>query len=370
MNMPDAPDHDLEKRLSARLLDVFIRSGLVLAMTMLCYKIFAPFLPLMLWALILAVTMYPIHRQIARRLGGRQGLAATLLILIGIVLIVAPTSVLLSSLGDSTFALINNVKQNTLQIPAPSPDVADWPIIGKKVHAYWSQVHNDLPATIQSMQPKIGELAKHSLDIVTGTGSKILQFLLSFIIAGVIMTYGESGAKAAQAIFERIIGIDRGQGFAKLSTATIRTVAAGVIGIACIQALFIGLALIIIGIPWAGLLALITLVLGIAQLPAFLVTLPVIGYIWYSGDHSTVAAISYTALLVVSGNVDNVLKPFMLGRGVDAPMPVILLGALGGMATTGILGMFVGATLLALGYQIFMWWVANNPESRPKESDQ
>jgi len=172
MNMPDAPDHDLEKRLSARLLDVFIRSGLVLAMTMLCYKIFAPFLPLMLWALILAVTMYPIHRQIARRLGGRQGLAATLLILIGIVLIVAPTSVLLSSLGDSTFALINNVKNNTLQIPAPSPDVADWPIIGKKVHAYWSQVHADLPATIQSMQPKIGELAKHSLDIVTGTGSK------------------------------------------------------------------------------------------------------------------------------------------------------------------------------------------------------
>ncbi len=370
MNTPDTPDNNLEKRLSARLLDVFIRSGLVLAMTMLCYKIFAPFLPLMLWALILAVTMYPIHRQIAGRLGGRQGLAATLLVLIGIVLIVAPTSVLLSSLGDSTFALINNVKHNTLQIPAPSPDVADWPIIGKKIHAYWSQVHSDLPAVIQSMQPKIGELAKHSLEIVTGTGSKILQFLFSFIIAGVIMAYGESGARAAQAIFERIIGTDRGKGFANLSTATIRTVAAGVIGIACIQALFIGLALIIIGIPWAGVLAMVTLVLGIAQLPAFLVTLPVIGYIWYSGDYSTAAAISYTVLLVVSGNADNVLKPFLLGRGVDAPMPVILLGALGGMATTGILGMFVGATLLALGYQIFMWWVANNPDSPPDTNEQ
>jgi hypothetical protein len=51
---------------------------------------------------------------------------------------------------------------------------------------------------------------------------------------------------------------------------------------------------------------------------------------------------------------DNVLKPLMLGRGVDAPMPIILIGALGGMAAAGILGMFVGATLLALGYQIFM----------------
>ena len=142
MNIPYTPDHDLEKRLSARLLDVFIRAGLVLAMTMLCYRIFAPFLPLMLWALILAVTMYPIHRQLARRLGGKQGLAATLLVLVSIVLIVAPTSVLISSLGDSTYELFNNVKNNTLQIPAPSPSVADWPIVGKKVHSYWSQVHD------------------------------------------------------------------------------------------------------------------------------------------------------------------------------------------------------------------------------------
>lgn len=364
MTMPGTPDTELEKRLSARLLDVFIRAGLVLAMTMLCYKIFAPFLPLMLWALILAVTMYPIHRQIARRLGGREGLAATLLVVVGVVLIVAPTSVLLSSLGDSTYELINRLMGNTLEIPAPSPSVADWPIVGRKIHRLWSQMHADLPSVIQSMQPKIGQLAKESLDIVAGTGGKILQFLLSFIIAGVVMAFGESGAMAAQAIFERIVGIERGKGFAHLSTATIRTVAAGVIGIACVQALLIGFALILAGIPFAGILSLVTLVLGIAQLPALLVTLPVIGYIWYGGDYGTGAAIGYTVLLLVSGTADNVLKPLLLGRGVEAPMPVILLGALGGMATTGILGMFLGATLLALGYQIFMWWVANNPDAQ------
>lgn len=368
MNTSYTPDHELEKRLSARLLDVFIRAGLILAMTLLCYKIFSPFLPLMLWALILAVTMYPLHRQIAKRVGGKQGLAATLLVFFGMVLIVVPSSMLFSSLGDSTYDLFNNVKNNTLQIPAPSPSVVDWPIIGKNVHSYWSQMHADLPAVVQSMQPKVGELAKQSLDIVAGTGSKILLFLFSFIIAGIIMAFGEPGTRAAQAIFERIVGAGRGKGFVALSTATIRTVAAGVIGIACIQALFFGFALIIAGIPWAGILSLISLILGIAQLPAFLVSLPVIGYIWYSGDYSTVAAISYTVLVVVSGTVDNVLKPLMLGRGVDAPMPVILLGALGGMATTGILGMFVGATLLALGYQIFMWWVANNPESPPEKT--
>ena len=144
----------------------------------------------------------------------------------------------------------------------------------------------------------------------------------------------------------------------KLATATIRAVAQGVIGVAFIQAIIVGLCLLVAGVPWAGVLAMIVLVLAIAQLPALIVTLPAIGYIWWLGDYGTVEAIVYTVLLFVSGMVDNVLKPLMLGRGVDAPMPVILLGALGGMATGGILGMFVGATLLALGYQLFTGWVA------------
>jgi predicted PurR-regulated permease PerM len=97
------------------------------------------------------------------------------------------------------------------------------------------------------------------------------------------------------------------------------------------------------------------------------VTLPVIGWIWASGQYNTGPAVAFTVLLFVGGMVDNVLKPLMLGRGVDAPMPVILVGALGGMATSGILGMFIGATGLALGYQIFMSWVHDNPErARPK----
>jgi len=110
-------------------------------------------------------------------------------------------------------------------------------------------------------------------------------------------------------------------------------------------------------------LAMIVLVLGIAQVPALIITLPAIAYIWWKGDYGTVEAVIYTVLLFVSGMADNVLKPLMLGRGVDAPMPVILIGALGGMAAAGILGMFVGATLLALGYRIFMGWVAARGEA-------
>jgi predicted PurR-regulated permease PerM len=363
MDAPNKSDLDLEKRLSARLMDVFVRAALVLALAALCYQVFSPFIALMAWALILAVTLYPLHQRLARRMRGKQGLAATLLVLCGVVLIVLPTSVLMGALGDSIHDLIGHVRDNTLQVPAPSPSVAEWPVVGAKVYGLWSKAHEDLPAVIQGLQPKIGDLAKTAVGIVAGIGGSILLFLFSFIIAGVIMAFGQSGAGSARSIFGRVVGIERGEQFAKLSTATIRAVASGVLGVALIQAIAIGLVLLIAGIPFAGALAAVVLVLAIAQLPALLVSLPVIVYIWMSGGHGTVMAVVYTVLLLVAGMLDNVLKPLMLGRGVDAPMPVILLGALGGMASSGILGMFVGATLLALGYQIFMAWVKANPDA-------
>ena len=370
MNAPYTPDLELERRLSGRLMDVFIRAGLVFAMAVLCYQIFSPFLALMVWALILAVTLYPAHQKLARKLGGKQGLAATLLVLIGLVLIGVPATVLMFELGDSVHSFVGSLRDHTLQIPAPAPSVAEWPIVGKKLFGFWSQAHADLPSVIQSLQPKLGELARSALAFVASTGVAMLLFLAAFIIAGIIMAFGESGARSTRAIFDRIVGTGRGEEFATLSTATIRAVALGVLGVAFIQAIVVGLFLIIAGVPFAGVLALIVLVLGIAQIPALLVTLPVIVYIWISGEYSTGAAVTHSVLLFVAGMLDNVLKPLLLGRGVDAPMVVVLLGALGGLATHGLLGMFVGATLLALGYQIFMWWVATNPDKVPVRKSQ
>lgn len=363
MNMHSQLDGELEQRLASRLMDVLIRAGLILAMVWLCYRVFSPFLTLMVWALILAVTLYPLHQFLAGKIGGRQGLAATLLVVVGLVSIVAPTAMLVSSLGDSVHQLVNDVQNNTLKIPAPRPGVADWPVVGKQIHDVWAKAHADLPALVQSLQPKIGDLAKTALGFVASIGGGLLQFLAAFIIAGIIMAFGQSGGRGSRAISARVAGSARGGELVRLSTATIRAVAQGVIGVAFIQAIIVGLALLVAGIPWAGALAAIMLVLGIAQLPALIVTLPAIIYLWSRGDYSNAAAITYTVMLLLSGMADNVLKPLMLGRGVDAPMPVILLGALGGMATGGILGMFVGATLLALGYQIFMGWVAANPDA-------
>lgn len=362
MTTPDKSDQELENRLASRFLDVLIRAGLILAMVMLCFQIFSPFLTLMAWAVILAINLYPLHRSLTAKLSGKQGLSATLIVGLSIVLLAGPTAVLMSSLGDSIQQLVSDVQSNSLQIPAPRPSVEEWPLVGKKIHGLWSKAHADLPALIQSMQPKIGDLAKGALGFVASIGGGLLQFVASLVIAGIMMAFGEGGARSMLAISERFVGTERGGEFTRLSTATIRAVAQGVIGVAFIQAVIVGMVLLLAGIPWAGVLALIVLVLGIAQVPAVLVTLPAIGYLWSGGDYSTVMAAVYTVALLVSGMADNVLKPLMLGRGVDAPMPVILLGALGGMAAAGILGMFVGATLLALGYQIFMGWVANSPE--------
>ncbi|HKA62151.1 MAG TPA: AI-2E family transporter [Methylomirabilota bacterium] len=362
MNVPWPPDDEFQKGISSRLLDVLIRAGLIAVLAVLCYIVFAPFLTLMVWAIILAVSLYPLHLSLARRMGGRQGLAATIVVFAGCVLIITPTALLLNSFGSSLHDLVGAVQQNTLEVPPPREGIRDWPIVGRKIYAVWSQAHSDLRGLVQSMQPKIGELARKALAIVASIGVGLLQFLASFIVAGILMAYGEAGARGSRAIFARIIGSNRGEAFARLSTATIRAVAQGVIGIAFVQAILVGVALLVAHVPWAGVLAAITLVLSIAQVPALIVTLPAIAYIWSSGDYGTGAAVAHTLTLLLAGMADNVLKPLVLGRGVDAPMPVILLGALGGMATAGILGMFVGATLLALGYQIFMGWVAANPD--------
>ena len=363
MPAPEQHDHDLDQRIASRVMDVFIRLGLVALLVLLCYRALSPFLTLLLWSLILAVALYPLNEAVARRIGGRHGLAATLIAILGLALIVAPSAVLMSSLGDSVHQFIRNVQTNALEIPAPRDAVATWPFVGPKLHAIWSQAHADLPALVQSLQPQLGDIAKAVLGFVGGIGVGLLQFLAAFIIAGIIMAFGEAGDRANLAIFQRVLGPARGAEFAKLSTATIRAVAQGVIGVAFIQAIIVGLCLLVAGIPWPGLLALIVLVLGIAQIPSLIVTLPAIAYLWWTGGHGNFEAIAYTVLLLVAGMSDNVLKPLMLGRGVKAPMVVILLGALGGMATAGILGMFVGATLLTLGYKIFMSWVTDNPDA-------
>ncbi|RJT23954.1 AI-2E family transporter [Buttiauxella izardii] len=350
-----------EKRLVARFLDMFIKFGLILALASFCFTVISPFMNMLLWALILAVTLYPLHQSFASRMGNKQGLAATVLVLLGVLLIVLPTIAMITSLGDSVSVLISKITHDSLVIPPPSDRVMVIPVVGEKIYVVWLKASTDLPALVKSYGPQIGEIMRHVLTILASMSGGIIGFVFSFIVAGVMMAYGAAGAVSATSIATRITDESRGPALTRLCTGTIRAVAMGVIGVAFIQALLAGIVMAIAGIPAVGVFFVLALILGIAQVPVILVTGPAIAIMWMTGDHGTAMNVVYTILLIVAGMADNVLKPMLLGRGVDVPMPVVLLGALGGMATNGILGMFIGATLLSIGYQIFMAWVNQGP---------
>ena len=350
-------DSVLQKILSKDFPDALIRIGLIIFLIIMCVRVFAPFTNLMLWGGILAITLYPLHQRLAGWLGGRQTCAAVLLVLASLLLLGGPTVMLGGSFAGYIHDAYKAFDSDSITITQPSPAVADWPIVGKQVYSLWNDAATNLPELLEKNHAQLNTLSKKVFAAAASTAGSVLLFLAALLVAGIIMVYGDSGGEAMQRIFNRMVGSDRGPGLQKLTVATVRSVATGVIGVAFIQALLLGLGFLVAGIPAAGVLAVIVMLFGIMQLPASIVTLPAIAYLWWLGDASMMSNILYTAYFLVAGMVDNILKPLLLGRGVDVPMPVILLGALGGMATGGILGMFIGAVLLSIGYQVFMGWV-------------
>jgi predicted PurR-regulated permease PerM len=363
------PTPTAEKLLSRGLLDVLIRAGLIAVLVIFCYRVFRPFLDLMLWSLILAVTLYPLHLKIRGKLGNNEGRSATLIALIAISVLMVPVYLLGSSLAESVENALAVVKSGNVHIRPPAESVADWPLLGKPLYTFWLQASTDLTGVAQKFTPQIKELVLSVLDKLAGLGMGLLVFIVALMIAGIFMAYGEGGSRSAVEIATRLSGPDKGPQITQLCTATIRAVAQGVVGIAFIQMLLIGVAFVLKGIPGAGLLALAVLLLGIMQLPATLITIPVIAFVFTTEGAST-ATIVFAIYVFVAGLADNVLKPLLLGRGVDVPMPVVLIGALGGMVTNGVIGLFIGPVVLAVGYQLFWQWVRDRPTDGGPDSQQ
>lgn len=350
----------LKKTLSEDLMQLIVRVGIIVLLVVLCARVFAPFASVMLWALILAVTLYPLNKKAGAFFGGRPGRGAASIVITGILFIGIPSAMLGSSFAEQMHGLYTAIGNDEFEIKQPEASVAQWPLIGKKVHTAWSSAADDLPAYVQEIRPQLQNVSKYLLSLAASTAGAVGLFIGALLIAGIMMAYGESGSESMKRIISRISGKERGESIHALSTATVRSVAMGVIGVALIQALILGVGFLIAGVPGAGILALITVLIGILQLPALIITIPVIAYIWWAGgDSATGWLVFYSAYLLIGGFSDQILKPILLGRGVDAPMPVILIGALGGMISSGFIGLFIGAVVLAVGYQIFMGWVDN-----------
>ncbi|MBY4729200.1 AI-2E family transporter [Cupriavidus pauculus] len=346
---------------SRTLIDTYIRFGLIALLAVLCFQIFRPFMDLIVWSVILAITMYPLQRRLHGKVFSREGHTAALLVLMVIAVVLAPTYLLGMALIDSAEHAMAVAKSGEIRIPPPADSVAQWPLIGQRLHDFWLMASTDASGLLQKLAPQIKTASVTILGTVGSVGVGLLMFVGALIIAGIFMAYGTNGTHAAVQIASRISGPERGPRIAALCTATIRAVAQGVIGIAFIQMLLIGIAFVIKGVPGAGLLSLAVLLLGIMQLPATLVTIPVIVYVFATEDIAA-ANIVFAIYIFLAGLADNVLKPLLLGRGVDVPMPVVLIGALGGMVAGGVIGLFIGPVVLAVGYQLFWQWVEDAPQ--------
>ena len=349
------PD-DLTRAISDAFSASLIRFALVAFVTFVCAWAFLPFLPIMLWSLVLAVALYPTRQYLERKFGWSSGRTATLIALGGILLIGVPTGIIGYSFASKVLEAHQAYEAGTLVVPSPSAAVAEWPIVGADLFDSWSAAATDLPAFIESRQPELRGAATWLIDKASGTAGSVFLLIGALIIAGIMLAMAEPASQSLRRIFVRVSDDTRGPELHELATKTIRQVAIGIIGIAFVTAMALGLVMTLAGVPAAALLTVIALILAIMQVPVTLVALLAASLLWSGGDASVVHNTIFTILLIAASLTDNVLKPFVLGRGLEVPMPVVLIGAIGGMMSGGILGMFIGATFLATGYTVFMKW--------------
>jgi predicted PurR-regulated permease PerM len=342
-----------------------VKIGLIFLLAAWCIQIISPFIGIVAWAAIIAVALHPLHLKLSSLLGGREKGSAIIIVLIGLSELLMPTWSLTGSSIDTAQQLAKSLEAGTLTVPPPADEVAQWPIIGQQVHATWSEAAHDLEETLAKHSSQVKAFSSWLISAIAGTATGILSFAFSIIIAGVLMLNAAASYQTFRDIGQRLGGA-RGADFTDLCVVTVRSVAKGVLGVALIQTLLAAIGLLAMDIPGAGIWATIILVLAIMQLPPILVLGPIA--IWVFSTAETVPATIFLIYALFVSFSDAILKPMLLGRGVDVPMLVILLGAIGGMITAGIIGLFIGAVILALGYQVFSYWL--NPDIVKPETDE
>ncbi len=275
--------------------------------------------------------------------------------LLTLTLLITPTVMISDSIIDTSAIIGERYESGTLEIPPPNDRVKEWPLIGEKTHAVWLQASENLETTLIKYEAETKKVGRAIVSGAAGAAGTIIQFVLSIIISGILVANAAGANDVTIKIFKRITSEDSGQSYADLSKATIRSVAQGVLGVAFIQAVLSALGMMVMDVPAWGLWTLAVMVVAIAQIPPIVILGFVSAYV-FSVAETTPAVIFMIYCIIVSSS-DGFLKPLFLGRGMSTPMLVILLGAIGGMIMSGVLGLFVGAIVLALGYELFMAWL-------------
>lgn len=336
------------------LIDIAVRLGALIVLLGACLLILAPFAGIVVWAAVIAVAAEDSCERIAGWLGDRRATAATLLVVGALALLIAPAVMLSETLVAGAQDFAQDVTDGTLAVPPPPDKVAEWPAVGQPIYDVWLLASENLAAALTRLRPQLQAVSSWLLHAAGSTGVALLQLTAALLIAGFVLARGQGTGAAIERLVTRLAG-PRGPDLVRLANATIKSVVQGIVGVAAIQTVLAGIGFAVAGVPAAGLWALLVLVAAVVQLPVAFVMVPPILIVF--ADSSTPVSLLFTTWCVAIALLDNVLKPILFGRGVEVPTIVIFLGAIGGMLAMGIIGLFMGAVILALGYELVVAWL-------------
>ena len=347
--MKPNPSNDKFKNL----VDIFIRLCFLLLIISWCFNILMPFSGVIVWGIILALAMYPLHRSLSRRLKNKNKLASTILVMIGLIIIIVPTWLFVGGVIESLTELGNDFNEGTLKLPPPNPNIAEWPVVGDDIHRLWIEASNSLESFSANHKEQLLTLGEALLAGVKSVGGSLFTLILAIIIAGALLSSG-GAQNTGRRFFYRLVG-DQGDELIQLISGTVSSVVRGVLGVAIIQGFLVGLGCLLAGVPYAGVWALVGLFLAILQLP--LIPVSIIIIVWLFNELNTVPAVLWTIYFAVVGGIDTPLKAIFLGKGASVPMLVIFLGVIGGFIASGFIGLFTGAIVVSVGYVLFIAWL-------------
>ncbi len=315
-----------------------------------------PFLTIIVWSIIIAVALYPLFDWFSAKLHGHRALAAAAVTLCSLLVILGPATWLGLSLAESIGMLITRLGDGRLVIPPPPEAIKAWPLIGDKTYEMWQLASTNLRGLLVDAAPQLKPLGSTLLNAAGSMGLNLLKFIIAAVISGFLLVPGPSLRQSIKDVVCRVAGA-RGEEFVDLAGATIRNVSRGIIGIAILQALLAGLGLLFAGVPAAGLFSFLVLLLGIIQIGPSVVLIPLIIWSWFVMD--TKMAVLFTLYMVPVNLLDNILRPLVMAKGLVTPMPVILIGVLGGTLVHGMIGLFVGPIVLSIAWQLLVVWIRN-----------
>ena len=356
---------ELANKYVSKSIESYVKTAIVFLIIYACFIIFRPFLLPVVWGAIIAIALYPLHLKLTK-VFNKSSISSLLLTLILLSLLILPSISLIGTLVDDVKGFVANYNDGNFSIQPPPQEVAEWPIVGKSIFGVWNLFSTNLQTALEQYHDEIMKIVEWGGGLLKGITGSLLIFIVSVIIAGIFLNISSRGFDGIYTIVERLVGKKENE-LINNSVKTIRSIVTGVLGTAVIQTVIISIALFVFKVPAAPVLTIVCLFMAIAQLPVILLILPVIIYMFsvLSGTSAVVLAI----WLMIGGLSDNFLKPILLGRGLKIPMLVILIGAIGGMLLMGIIGLFVGAVIMSLGYQLLLSWIESpvSDESERKE---